>query len=350
MAPTWNVLVESFEQAFPPASTRRKLLQILSIILLFEGLSVILLYSKAGLLIGIFSLALGAFLMILAFPGRRPVEQGEGEIPPSPTRQEMAVEDSYGTKIVEKVVRSIGGPYVVSFLGVLVIVLVLLWNFLYSVRPGLGDIDTLSLLFGGLLMVYPWLVRAARLETVFALIFLGLVVVLLVVPQVIMALGDNSTSRVGNWYVHYMLAAPFAGILDLIGISASSSGNVVVMELQDGTVLPLGISAYCAGLYSFSIFVSAFVSFVLVFERLPRRLLALVLGLGLAAAYLGNLFRMVVIGVVGYYRGVEALLWAHENAGWIIFLTWSAGFWYLVIRFADKRSLASSRQTPTNAN
>lgn len=348
---TWGEMVASFDRVFPLASTRRKLLQIFSIILLFEGLSVILLYSKAGLLVGIFSLALGAFLMIMAFPGRgAPASGAAGKPSDSQERREAPAEDTYGIKIVDTVVRRIGGPYVVSVSGFLIIALVLLWNFLYSARPELGDIDTLSLLFGGLLALYPWLVRAIRLETVFALIFLGLVVVLLVVPQAIIALSGDSTSRVGNWYVHYMLAAPFAGILNLIGISASSEGNLVVMEMQDGTIQALGISAYCAGLYSFSIFVSAFVSFVLVFERLPRKLLALVLGLGLAAAYVGNLFRMVVIGVVGYYRGIEALLWAHENAGWMIFLAWSAVFWYLVIRFADKHSARSSRQAPTNAN
>jgi exosortase/archaeosortase family protein len=63
----------------------------------------------------------------------------------------------------------------------------------------------------------------------------------------------------------------------------------------------------------------------------------LVLSLGLLVAYVGNVFRMVVIGVVGYYHGMEALLWAHDNVGWIVFLAWSSIFWYLVIRYADRR-------------
>jgi exosortase/archaeosortase family protein len=133
-----------------------------------------------------------------------------------------------------------------------------------------------------------------------------------------------------------MLAAPFAGALDLIGIDASSQGNLVTMQFHDGNTQTLAISAYCAGLYSFSIFLAAFVSFVLVFERLPVRVLAIVLSIGLVIAYLGNLFRMVIIGIVGYYRGLEALLWAHENAGWIIFLSWSAVFWYLLLGYTSR--------------
>jgi exosortase/archaeosortase family protein len=136
-----------------------------------------------------------------------------------------------------------------------------------------------------------------------------------------------------------MLAAPFSGILNLIGIHSSSSGNIVVLQFHDGTRQALGISAYCAGLYSFSIFLAAFFSFVLVFERLPAKILVIVLGVGLLVAYLGNLFRMVVIGIIGYYRGIDALLWAHENAGWIIFLSWSSVFWYLLLGYASKHAI-----------
>jgi exosortase/archaeosortase family protein len=183
-------------------------------------------------------------------------------------------------------------------------------------------------------------------ETAFSLLFIGLVVILLVVPQAVTSIHEDTGSSVGNWYVHYMLAAPFAGILNLLGIDASSSSNSVALQFHDGTTQVLGISAYCAGLYSFSIFLAAFASFVLVFERLSAKILSIVLALGLLIAYLGNLFRMVVIGIVGYYNGLDALLWTHRNVGWMIFLGWSAVFWYLVIGFADRQA----RKVRANGN
>jgi exosortase/archaeosortase family protein len=192
-------------------------------------------------------------------------------------------------------------------------------------------------MFGGLVLLSPILLRRFRVETAFSLLFIGLVVVLLVVPQAVTSIHEDTGSSVGSWYVHYMLAAPFAGILNLIGIDASSSSNIVSLQFHDGTTQVLSISAYCAGLYSFSIFLAAFASFVLVFERLSTKNLAIVLALGLLIAYLGNLFRMVVIGIVGYYDGLEALLWTHRNVGWMIFLGWSAVFWYFVIGFADRK-------------
>ena len=84
------------------------------------------------------------------------------------------------------------------------------------------------------------------------------------------------------------------------------------------------------------------------FERLPAKILVLVLGVGLLVAYLGNLFRMVVIGIVGYYRGIHALLWAHENVGWIIFLSWSAVFWYLLLGYASKHAVRSTGALEAN--
>ena len=321
---------EAVAAVFPDGTPRRKLLQIISIILIFEGLSVIILFSKIGFPFGIVSFIVGVTLLLLIFPRIQEV----------PVAKE---EETPGIRLVNSLVRMVGGSYVVMAAGALVIVLVIVYNELVSARAELGDLDTLSMLFGGMLLIYPFISGKFKVEACFSIIFLALVVIILVIPQAVTsASGDNGESSIGSWYVHYMLAAPFAMTLDTLGIDASSSGNFVTLQFQDGSVHTLGISAYCAGLYSFSIFLAAFFSFVLVFERLPRRTLALVLAIGLVVAYLGNLFRMVVIGVVGYYRGVQALLWAHENVGWVIFLSWSAIFWYVLLGYVSRRSSGKS--------
>ena len=306
-----------FDSVVPVGTPKRKVLQIVSLILAVEGVSVLALFSYVGIGVGLLSLVIGVLLMLLMYRGSRATLREGGPV---------------GLRFIESIVRLVGGDYVVMGFGAIVIMLVLVYDVTVSARPGLGDVDMISLMFGAAVMLYPVLADRFRVEIGFALLFLGFVVAFLVVPQVVMALteSDGSTS-VGNWYVHYMLAAPFSGILDLIGIESSSSGNLVTIEFQNGDVQTLSISAYCAGLYSFSIFLSAFFSFVLVFEDLRRRALAAVLALGLVVAYLGNLFRMVVIGIVGYYRGIDALHWAHENAGWMIFLAWSTAFWYVLL-------------------
>ena len=317
-------IIRRLEQLLPRDSSRRKVVQILAIVLVVEGLSVVLLFSYAALWIGLVSLIIGVVLLTLLRPEH--VEtSGESKSP--------------GMRLIDYFVELVGGEYVVMILGAILVTTVLAYNQFVSVRPVLGDVDTISLIFGVALLLHPLLYERFKMEMAFATIFLGTVVIFLVLPQVVQMMSGNSrTSAAGDWYVHYMLAAPFAGILDAIGIQAESIGNMVTIQFRDGSLNTLAISAYCAGLYSFSIFLSAFTAFVLVFESLPKRALAFVLGLGLVIAYVGNLLRMVAIGIVGYYNGIEALHWAHENVGWIIFLAWSACFWWLILGWTAKRS------------
>jgi exosortase/archaeosortase family protein len=341
MALTWNGLLAYVDKKFPEGSASRKLLQIVSVILIFEGLSVLILFSYQGAGVGLFSLALGILVLILLHPG--PKEEAQ-PLPDEKAPRELKIpkEDPPGIKFVDAILKGIGNDYIVMAAGAVIIAIVIVWNMFLSSRAAFGDLDTLTILFGGLVLFFPLLVHKFKVESIFSLMFIGLVVLFLVVPQAVTSLHEGAGSSVGNWYVQYMLAAPFAGILNLVGIHASSSGNIVILHFHDGTVQALSISAYCAGLYSFSIFLAAFFSFVLVFERLPVRILVFVLALGLLVAYLGNLFRMVIIGVVGYYRGLPALLWTHENVGWVIFLSWSALFWYFLLGYVSRRP---SRET-----
>lgn len=318
-------LGDFFDRHAPDKTPRRRMLYVISVVLLVEGLSVIALYSYFGVFLGLASVAIGLLILLSIY--RIPEDLDTADAP-------------FGIRLVEGLVRLAGGNYVVIAIGLGTIIIVIAYNQLLSARPEYGDLDTISILFGACLIAYPFLRDQYRVEITFSLLFISLVVVFLVLPQLAVALtSSGGESGVGSWYVNYMLAAPFSGILDLIGIPSSAVGNMVTIQFSDGTTHTLGISAYCAGLYSFSIFLSAFISFVLVFERLRNPLLAIVLSLGLVAAYAGNILRMVLIGVIGYYWGMDALLWAHKNVGWIIFLTWSSVFWYLIFRYISKREV-----------
>ncbi len=327
----------------PEGSSKRKFIQIIGVLLLLEGLATILLSSKFDPVWGIPPVVAGVIILILFPPMRTTSDQV------APVSSETRVPDTYGIKLVDAVMNTINNDYIVMALGAAIIGFVALFNGFISDRPEYGDLDTLTFVLGAVLLIYPFAAKKYKVEIVFALLFISFVVIILVIPQAYMSLGSDSGSHAANWYVHYLLAAPFAGSLNLLGIHASSFEEYVTITFHDGTVNTLGISTACAGLYSFSIFVAAFLAFTLVFERLPPGVMALVLGIGVFAAYLGNLLRMIIIGVIGYYNGMDALLWAHKNVGWMIFLGWSALFWYLVIRYADKKTRASSESRTSGA-
>lgn len=319
MAEKTIALVDAFDHVFPEGSSRRKALHIVGIVLFVEGLSVIALFSYAGVSIGLASLFIG-FLLLLLLRRKRGIEP-EKKPPP-------------GIRLLDSVVQLFGGGFAIMVIGLILVAVVIVYNLSISSRPEFGDVDTITILLGLILLAYPVTADRFRVESAFALLFVGLVTGTLVIPQVLTSYGELSGGGgVASWYVHYMLAAPFAGVLDLLGIPATSYADMVTIQFQDGSIHTLRISAYCAGLYSFSIFLSAFIAYVLVFETIPRRILAVTLGLGVLIAYLGNILRMVVIGIVGYYYGLDALHWAHENAGWIVFLAWSASFWYVILKY-----------------
>jgi exosortase/archaeosortase family protein len=75
----------------------------------------------------------------------------------------------------------------------------------------------------------------------------------------------------------------------------------------------------------------------------------LFLALGLLAAYVANILRMVVIVLVGYYTDTTAtdlqnMLVAHSYAGWLIFLAWMALFWGLLLRFLPLEKKAAQKE------
>jgi archaeosortase C (PEF-CTERM variant) len=308
-------------------------LQIVAIVLFFQGISIAVLSSHFGPAIGVVSISLGVLILVV-FP---PESVQEGAISRTTSKSGGEV---YGIRLIDYLFERAGRTTGATILGASLIVITLIHNAYISNQPGIGDLDTLSMALGGLIMVYPFVLGRFKVEICFALLFVALVVVILVVPQAILSLDDESSE--GNWYVYYLLAAPFAGALNLLGIPSNADASNVMITFVDGSTHILSISTACAGLYSFSIFVSAFFSFVLVFERLPLRITVSVLSVGLLVAYLGNLLRMIVIGVIGYYYGIGALLWAHDNVGWMIFLSWSSVFWYAALRFADRRMETSS--------
>ena len=61
------------------------------------------------------------------------------------------------------------------------------------------------------------------------------------------------------------------------------------------------------------IFLSAFVSYILVTHNLFDRDVFFLLLCGIIITYLANIFRMTIIVIIGHYYGIEALKWVHIN-------------------------------------
>ncbi|MCK4736159.1 MAG: archaeosortase/exosortase family protein, partial [Methanophagales archaeon] len=53
---------------------------------------------------------------------------------------------------------------------------------------------------------------------------------------------------------------------------------------------------------------------------------------GACILFFMNVLRIMIITMVGYYKGGEAMLFVHTNLGWILFVLAMMIFWYMVTR------------------
>lgn len=96
--------------------------------------------------------------------------------------------------------------------------------------------------------------------------------------------------------------------------------------------LSIGIGYACSGIESLSVFFAAVIAYFI--AQKERNLLKAVkyILIGGAALYAINILRVIIIILVGYYYGVESLMFVHANLGWIFFVAGMSVFWYLVIK------------------
>jgi archaeosortase C (PEF-CTERM variant) len=308
---------------------RRYLWLLVWFLIFFAGLDLVWNPPKGAgleyLAIGIFFLAVGfIFLLLLLVPKEKlKIETKEGNL---------------ATALLNILtVRGRLKPFF-PVIGVVVIVLDILYNMYLSASPELLTHDSIVILFGVVMIAYSFIPNTYERERDFVFLFFAGLIAILVIPLMLARLIVGNIDESVGLYSAYLLAPEVSGFLNILGIPASVDWLTITFPTQSGDVISVYVSTACSGIYSFSIFASAFLSFVLTeYDRVDRKV-GLLMGLGILTAYVANILRMVVIVLVGYYTytpeaGMQAMLVAHSNAGWIIFLIWIGLFWFLMYRF-----------------
>ena len=193
----------------------------------------------------------------------------------------------------------------------------------------IGDTDVLIFLTGFSLILYSFIPAEYHLERDFTLTFLVFLVFLM---GIIPSLFDEFSG-----FKYYFLTRPLHEVLKSIGIQSKILGrSTISFRTVTKGPITLVIAKSCSGIYSFSIFTSAFIAFVLVVYRKLDRKSIIFLVLGIFLAYIGNILRMTIVVVSGYYYGVKTMMWVHGNVGYIIFFIWMGLFWFLLYKFLMK--------------
>lgn len=244
-------------------------------------------------------------------------------------------------------------------IGLALILADLAFNRFVSSTPALLNHDIAILLFAVALVAYRFVPQRYETERDFVLLLLLTLFLILVVPLAILRIVVADPTASVDAYSAFALAPQTSALLGLVGVP-----NSLVYHPGDGTpglsfvtVTGLPVLVYitsaCSGVYSFAIFSSAFTAYVMTEQRRMTPRVVLFFALGVALAYVANILRMVVIVLIGYHydnpdTGIQALLVAHSNAGWIIFLAWILLFWLLLFRFLP-RELKTEESVDTPA-
>jgi exosortase/archaeosortase family protein len=235
-------------------------------------------------------------------------------------------------------------PYF-PIIGIGLIVADLAYNVALSSTPALLTEDTIVLLGAGALICYGFVPPRFARERDFVLVFLLMLNAILVVPLLVARAFYADFERSVDLYSWVALAPQTSAVLNVLGVSntlhpvyGSTAPGLTFTPTNLGIPVTVVITTACSGIYSFGIFASAFIAFILTeYEQPSTRIWALI-GLGFLASYVANVLRMVITVLVGYYTDtpgtyLQNMLVAHSYAGWLIFLSWIALFWGALFRF-----------------
>lgn len=222
-------------------------------------------------------------------------------------------------------------------LGFVVIAGDILYNLLSVGGLDLKGLDQMAILFGLTLIAYNLVSARYEREIRFIAIFFGVFMLVLNVPILMYSLvsayfGADFEYTSTSWYVENFLTRPLVFMLKASGINVERSGGLWLNFAGKSEYMSVGIGIACSGAYSFAIFFSALTAYVLTGYRKVTGNHVVLLVFGAVMTYFANLLRMYVIIMVGYFYGKQALVDAHKNAGWLIFMAFVLIFWYFGFR------------------
>jgi archaeosortase C (PEF-CTERM variant) len=222
-------------------------------------------------------------------------------------------------------------PWIVAGAGLAIVAGLLAFN--AATGAGLDGPKVAILLVGaGLVACAPFLGRRLRIGrkgrtmTVASMVVGSLAV--LGAPLAVWGLQAATKGVVGTTpieaFIRFALIAPVGALLRLIGFAPEIEGQTVTYATRDGA-LALEVGAACSGVQAMALFTGVLALFLWT-EKPGARRLALWSAIGIAGVYVANLLRLVMLFLVGYQWGGEALVEAHAHAGWIFFVAWAILF------------------------
>jgi len=124
---------------------------------------------------------------------------------------------------------------------------------------------------------------------------------------------------------------PLIGIMQTLGYPLQSQGQWVHFTTSSGEAISVAITTACAGPATMGVFLAIFALMMLDIP-LPLKKAGWLLLFGVVGTWLQSVIRLVIVMLVGYYWGEEAMWTAHFWSIYILFPLWYLFFVYIYFR------------------
>ena len=242
------------------------------------------------------------------------------------------------------------GQHHASFWGVLALCLLFLWLKRKEVWRGISDspksstkslktafalyilnfdfLIGMALVLGALLVPFP----ADFVMFQILLVWLGLFIIffdrkaakiptiLLLIYGVAIAFPLAIERFVAEAYIGAVLS-PLTALMNLLGYPLQNSGQLSHLVTSSGEPITVAITVACAGPVTMGVFIALFALMTLDMPLPPKKAIGLFV-FGIAGTWLQSFIRLIILMLVGYYAGEDALWTAHFWSIYILFPLW----------------------------
>ena len=130
---------------------------------------------------------------------------------------------------------------------------------------------------------------------------------------------------------------PLMGIMTTLGYQIENQGQWVHFISTSGEPISVVITTACAGPATMGVFIAIFALMMLDIPLPPRKAVRLFL-FGVVGTWFQSLIRLVILILLGYHLGEDALWTAHSWSIYILFPLWYLFFAYIYFRQARGNS------------
>ena len=159
-------------------------------------------------------------------------------------------------------------------------------------------------------------------------------------PLAIQHFAENAYSRIA--------IVPLMGVMTALNYPLQNDGQWVHLTSSGGEPISVVITAGCAGPATIGVFVALFTLMMLDMPLPPKKAISLFI-FGAVGTWFQSFIRLVILMLVGYHLGENALWTAHFWTIYILFPLWYLLFVYIYFRQVGRPPIARTQQEPQYA-